>query len=123
MRLVTPRLTLAEYGKGSSVFANRVLGEFADDADESLVSRQWLGQAAARWAEAEPPDRLPQSVVCGLDVARYGVDESVLAIRHGRRLVEFITWTKSSTVESAGRVFRTAQYTAARAAETPHVVE
>ena len=94
----------AEYGKGSSVFANRVLGEFADDADESLVSRQWLGQAAARWAEAEPAGQLPQSVVCALDVARYGVDESVLAIRDGRRLVEFVTWTKSSTMESAGRV-------------------
>lgn len=52
---------------------SRVLGEFPNDADETLCARSWLKLAAQRWEEWKDHG----SVVVSVDAARYGADESV----------------------------------------------
>jgi phage terminase large subunit len=94
-----------EYGIGSGQYRARVEGEFPDEGDETLVRRSWLDAAAARWESGEWQDEVEgQPLVFALDVARYGADHSVLAVRQGHVLREFVTWAQADLMESVGRV-------------------
>lgn len=92
-----------EYGKGSSVYQSRVLGEFPEDADEGVFSRAWLEAAALRHETGElrlaSMDAPP---IVSVDPARFGPDKTVVAIRHGQLLNEFVSWSKQSTMETVG---------------------
>lgn len=94
-----------EYGRNSGVYQSRVLGEFADDADETLVRRSLLLAAADRW-ESRDLEYLTanEPLVAALDPARYGPDSTVLAIRQGPILRELIAWRRTDTMTTTGRV-------------------
>lgn len=47
----------------------------------------------------------------GVDVARYGADQSCVAVCRGRRVDELILWRGASTTESAERVVTIAERT------------
>jgi len=95
-----------EYGKESSIYRSRVLGEWPTDDDEALVELAWLEEAADRfdrwqsWGYAEGSGGL----VLALDVARYGGDRTVLAIRRGRVLTGLIEFPRLDTMKTAERV-------------------
>lgn len=94
-----------DYGEGSSIYRARVLGEFPTDAEDALVERDWLDAAAERWEEAVASgDRDGLSYRIALDPARFGPDETVLAITRGEVLVEFRVWSRRDTMETTGRV-------------------
>jgi len=63
------------------VYQVRVRGEFPDHASNSVVSIAALSRAQQRGADAQPDGN---RVRIGLDVARYGDDETVLIARRGR---------------------------------------
>lgn len=94
-----------EYGEDSGVYKARVLGEFPDDAEESLVRREWLDAAADRWEELAVREA-GDTFRLALDVARMGADSSVLAVASGGLLVGFRIWRKRDTMESVRRVER-----------------
>jgi phage terminase large subunit len=96
-------LMVQEYGVGSGVYQSRVMGEFPEDSDEALCQRSWITTANERWA-ALPHGLSDGEVVLALDPARYGPDFSALAVRRGDVIEEIVTWSKLSTVETAGRV-------------------
>ena len=91
-----------QYGEQSNVYRVRVAGDFPLQEDDVLVPL-WLAEAALnrdvamqRW---QP--------VWGLDVARYGDDDSALAKRRGNRLLEPVkVWRKHDLMELAGLVMR-----------------
>lgn len=56
------------------VYMVRVLGEFPEHAADSVVSLAALNEARRKWAESEPSGGLE----IGVDVARYGDDETVI---------------------------------------------
>jgi hypothetical protein len=68
------------WGEGSPLWQARVLGEFPTTADDTVVS--------IREVEAAQSRRLPagEPVVVACDVARFGSDETVIAVRRGSRV-------------------------------------
>lgn len=100
-----PKQIAEEYGKDSAYYVSRVLAEFPEEAEDALIRRDWLEQAAARWEEEkEWHQRAP--LTFAVDVARMGADASVIGIRRGPVLLEFVQWRKTDLMETTGRIIR-----------------
>ena len=104
----------AQYGRESSVFAVRVLGEFPSQSDDVLLPLHLVESAIGRDVEASPTT----PVVWALDVARFGSDRSALAKRRGQELLEPVkTWQNKDLMELAGIVLT--EYEACRYMDRP----
>ena len=94
-----------EYGRNSSIYRSRVLGQFPEGSSDGLISRSWLEAAAVRFdSEALEDEAANEPFVIGLDVARFGHDKSVLVIRQGPIVREMIEWSKRDLMETCGMV-------------------
>lgn len=93
-----------EFGKESARYKSRVLGEFAFDTDDTLITEADISVAIG--TEIEPlRDSRP---VFGVDVARFGSDYSVV-YENRDGVVRFVdAWQNASTTETASRVHRLA---------------
>jgi len=95
-----------QWGVGSAVFANRVLGEFHSSDEDAVIPLAWIEAAIERWTrwrddgKPEPGGRR----VVGVDVARSGEDKTVLAIRQGDVVEELRVYAKQDTMVTAGKV-------------------
>lgn len=98
-----------EWGEESPAYRVRVLGEFPDEGDDTLFPLSWVERAQE--AELEQKD---SDVEIGVDVARYGGDESVAYVRCGWSVIGFDGWRGNDTQSSAGRVAALARRFAAR---------
>jgi hypothetical protein len=78
-RLVSRRFVEAAARRGvdSNAYRIRVLGEFPSESDDAVVSLGDLERAHAHTLEPGVP------IVVGVDVARFGSDRTVLAVRRG----------------------------------------
>jgi phage terminase large subunit len=65
---------------GGNEYLVKVLGEFPAQADDTVVARVDLEQAQAQTVEPGLP------LIVGVDVARFGGDKTVLAVREGHRI-------------------------------------
>ncbi|MEE8464971.1 MAG: hypothetical protein V3S68_00740, partial [Dehalococcoidia bacterium] len=83
---------LQEYGEDHPEYLAKILAEFPDNLEDSVVSRRLLVDAVARGKEAEDAsddDVLPRaSLSC--DVARFGDDDTVVYRRQGRH--NYLAW-------------------------------
>lgn len=86
-----------QWGESSPVYQAKVLGEFPEQSEDSLISLAWI--EAARERELEPEGKK----IGGLDVARFGDDDSCLVIRQGECVLEVRGWHGNDTMETAGR--------------------
>jgi hypothetical protein len=68
----------ARWGEGSALWTAKVLGEFPDRSDDSLIPLSWVERARER---ALP--RSGEEAVLGVDVARGGSSETVIMLRRG----------------------------------------
>jgi hypothetical protein len=94
----------AEYGTTSSIYRARVLAEFPDDSVEGLINRAWLRAAFERYGSGELELRAYRGRLrLGLDVARFGPDESVLVPVQGPVVRPAITWRNLDLVATARR--------------------
>lgn len=80
----------------------RVLGQFPSQASNAVVAVDLVEAARERWASA--PDEGPLSL--GVDVARFGDDDSVVAPRRGRKLYPLTTYSGLDTVAVAREVMQ-----------------
>lgn len=88
------------YGEDSSAFNVRVLGEFPKTDDETIISLALVEDAQVR--DVKMSEFTPK--IWGLDVARFGVDQSVLAERQGT-IVNFIeSWRGKDLMQLTGLV-------------------
>ena len=112
-----------QWGEGSALFQNRVLGEFATSEEDGVIPLAWVEAAQSRWEDFHK-DCPVQSVsglvendharkhkcdpgvfLClGVDPARYGPDKTVLALRHEDQVLEVRKYSKLGTTETTGRV-------------------
>ena len=87
-------------GTKSSAYQVRVLGEFPDEADDTLI--------ALRLIEAAVKRNLPASddheAVMGVDVARFGNDQTVAIVRRGPEVLEMTALRRSDLMQTTGRV-------------------
>lgn len=75
-----------QWGITSSVYRNRVLGEFAKDAVDGLIPLAWVEAAMERWPAARDHviDNKIKLSALGVDVARAGHDKTIYAPRFGK---------------------------------------
>ena len=101
--LSTPEWALKlfkSHGPNSSLYQTRVLGQFPDHADDTLIALKFVEAAVRRQTQRQPE----QKPVMGVDVARYGNDKSVIIIRQGSRVLYIEEIRRSDTVHTTGRV-------------------
>ena len=87
-------------GPQSSVYQTRVLGQFPEEADDTLIPLRDVEAAVKRRSQV-PSDSPP---VMGVDVARFGNDKTVIIIRHGPKVIYIDELRKSDIVNTTGAV-------------------
>ena len=98
------------YGRDSSTFAIRVLGNFAETTEDTIISNSLVEAAVTR--DVELSETAP--IVWGLDIARFGSDKSALCKRQGNHVIEPIkSWAKLDTMALTGAIH--AEYQKAQA--------
>jgi len=97
-----------QWGPDSSIYQNRVLGEFHAGDEDSVIPLAWAEAAVERWHEwdlaGRPGTDMDYPRTAGVDVARYGTAKTVIAVRNGPVLVELRKTAKESTMVTAGKV-------------------
>ena len=95
-----------QWGDQSALYANRVLGEFHSSDEDGVIPLSWVEAAVERWQTwdaAGRPDLGPVTRL-GVDVARSGRDNTVVALRHGDIVSELRLTHHEDTMTTAGRV-------------------
>lgn len=90
------------YGVDSDLVRARIRGEFPHPPGRRFIDAERV--AAARTRQADTSGSPP--LVFGLDCARFGADESVLAVRCGRdaRSIPWLRWQGEDTMQLAAAV-------------------
>jgi phage terminase large subunit len=95
------------WGPDSSRYQVKVLGNFPDQGDDTVVPRLLVEQGQMAWEEMETPETL---VVFGaIDVARFGDDESAWCFREGMKVDGLKAKQGLDTVELADTFIRDAE--------------
>ena len=97
--LVTPSWVSKRYkawGKGSPLYRARVLGLFPESGDDTLISLAHIERASALEMKRDT-----RHIEFGQDVAYFGNDENVLAMRIGGYVRIIGRWHGQDTVDSA----------------------
>lgn len=100
-RLITPQWVADRYaawGENSSPYQVRVMGNFPEQSEDTLIPLLWIELAMARWEETEAG----RNAQIGVDVAAFGSDETVIAICRGRKIEPLKVFSQKSTRETAG---------------------
>lgn len=87
-----------KWGETSNIYLVRVLGKFPKRADDVFIPYDLAEAALIR----EIPPQGNYKKVFGVDVARYGDDETVIAIRQGDSFLPYHRLRNKSTMEIVG---------------------
>lgn len=95
-----------QWGEDSALYANRVLGEFHEGDEDTLIPLSWIDAAIERWRAWDDAGRPPLAGkhVVGVDVARSGSDATILAHRIGLCVVSLEPHNREDTMMTTGRV-------------------
>ncbi|KYC94378.1 hypothetical protein B4102_3599 [Heyndrickxia sporothermodurans] len=96
---------IRKYGKDSDVVRVRVYGEFPKSEPDVFIPLEMAEMATE--SVIEP---YGEELHLGVDVARYGDDETVIAPRIGGKIFDLRTYNKQSTTETTGRIIEAARY-------------
>jgi hypothetical protein len=105
------------WGEESPLYQVRVLGEFPSSSDNTVCPLADVEAAQRRSAEAGLP------VVVSCDPARFGSDETVIAVRRGSRVRIAAAYGKNDLMETSGRILRIARDEAAEGGRPTIVVD
>jgi phage terminase large subunit len=92
-----------EWGEGSPMFQVRVEGNFPGPGDNSVIGLALATEAKIRWANASTMGPLR----IGVDVARYGEDETVIQPVRGFKALEPVTGLNMNGQQVAAKVMET----------------
>jgi phage terminase large subunit len=87
----------------NNAFRIRVLGEFPDAEDDSLIPLRWIEAAMARTLPAKGCRR------AAADIARFGGDSTVIGVRAGPVVTRMDVTRGADTMEVAGRIVQMAR--------------
>lgn len=91
------------WGEDSDIYRVRVLGEFPLAESDTFIRLNYLESAVARGADNPARDTYARPEM-GVDVARFGNDETVIAIRQGLQVVHIEAFRNKPTTYTSGRV-------------------
>ena len=100
--LVTPEWVydkLIKWGFESPMFQARVLGNFPQQGDDTLIPLIKIEEATRR--EVEVFEDSKENT--GIDVARFGVDKTIFIHRKGMKTMDIEEHTKQDTMETTGQ--------------------
>ena len=97
------------WGEEDPVFRSRILGEFSENSDDTLIRLSDIEAAARRHLLGPVGSHMPdhpgrEEVVMAVDVARFGSDRSVILSRRGNYVEDIFTFRKLDTMQFAARV-------------------
>ena len=87
------------WGVDSPLWKSKVLGEFPEVSENSLLRPGWITRAQTNQLDAKP-----SPITLGVDVARFGTDKTVICERRGPRFRITRTIDISPTTQVAGEV-------------------
>lgn len=93
------------WGESDARYLSKVKGEFPKDGGNGFFSQSTIDRAYD--TEIEPDGADP--IILGVDIARWGVDESVIAEYRSGNVRVVDTWAKCDLVDSARRIHAYAQ--------------
>lgn len=91
-----------KFGADSNVYRVRVLGEFPSGTLDSVIPMSWIEGSFNN----DMNDKVSGEVCFGVDVARYGDDETVIAITSGNVVEEILRYRNLDTVEVSDELER-----------------
>lgn len=91
---------IADYGEDSDFVRVRVKGEFPKSSSAQLVSSEHVDAAVTYRAVGF--EKLP--LILGVDVARFGDDQTVICARRGRKVYALEKYRELDTMQVAGHV-------------------
>jgi hypothetical protein len=91
---------IADYGEDSDFVRVRVKGEFPKSSSAQLISTALVD--AAVLYKAVGYEKLP--LILGVDVARFGDDQTVICARRGRKVYPLSKFREQDTMQVAGHV-------------------
>ena len=112
--LVTPRWVserLYDWTRSSPLYVSKVLAQFPEAGSDTLIPLHWVEAAVNRHLKPSLPSEL------GVDVARFGSDETAIIHRMGPVARLMKTMPMSSTMEVAGQVIQSMRSTGATSAK------
>lgn len=117
-RIIRPYLVTPEWaedkkekwGEDSPLYQVKVKGDFPQSSDDTLIPLAWIEAAEARFLEAQ--DSNPIEI--GVDVARFGSDDSVITIRRGIKSRIHSIIHGQDTMELTGRIIQAFKETEAQ---------
>ena len=96
--------------QGSSLFTAKVRGTFPTSSSEGVIPLGWVQRAVERWKDLEQSQQerslraaVPGPFIIGVDVARTGNDETVIAERYGSYVPAIHRMRVNDTMEVANR--------------------
>jgi phage terminase large subunit len=104
----SPRVTKAycegmakKWGRDTDIYRVRVLGDFPEAESDAFISLSLVEAAILRY-ELNKEKELDGIIEAGIDVARYGDDETVFCIRQGYRVVALEPYRGWAITKTAG---------------------
>lgn len=103
-----------EWGEDSPLYQARVLGEFPDEGEDTLIRLSWAEAAFdggdpvrdMRSDSADSNHRVERDKILTCDVARYGQDETVIGVRCGQHYTELVRYTGKDLMHTVGQIKR-----------------
>lgn len=92
-----------EWGERSPMFISRVLGEFPEEGEDTLIPLSWCERAVAR-GNKQDKCKISEHVYLGLDVARYGTNKTVITRYVPNRVERIKAIQNRSTTEAVNLV-------------------
>lgn len=93
------------WGENDARYLSKVLGEFPKDGGNGFFPQSAIDKSY----DVEIETDASQPIVLGVDIARWGQDESVIASNQGGHVRVVDTWAKCDLVDSARKIHEYAQ--------------
>lgn len=87
-----------DWGKDSPTYTTKVLGDFPEITEDTLIPYKWVENAIKNNYEQSTP------IEVSCDVARYGSDVTVIMERYGKKAIVTKRMAKRDTMEVAGAI-------------------
>jgi hypothetical protein len=101
------------YGEDTPMWTSKVLGEFPEESEDSLVKLSHAIAAANRWDIADFKKSKSTPHALGVDVARLGLDKTIIMERKGKQAGIFAEYRLRDTMETTGLVINALRETGA----------
>lgn len=89
-----------KWGEESPLYVSKVLGDFPEDASDTLIPISWLEMARSQYLMPE------EETILGVDVARSGKDETVIVKRNGPVVRIISTVSQQDTMTTTGKIIQ-----------------